>query len=53
MKEIIPLVVMVVSIFVGVKVGEWVTKKTGRRIIGWPVGILVFLSGVMSIGLFA
>ena len=43
MKEIAPLIFLVCSIWAGGAAGEFLSKKTGKKLIGWPVGILVFL----------
>lgn len=39
---IAPLVGLVIAIGLGAAVGDAIARKTGRKAIGWPVGILVF-----------
>lgn len=38
-----PLIMFVISLYIGERVGNAVTKSTGTKAIGWPVGILIFL----------
>ncbi len=40
--DILGLILAGIALALGVSVGEWVAYRTGKRGIGWPVGILVF-----------
>lgn len=43
MKEILPLFTLVAAIVVASALGDLITKKTGKRTIGWSIGIVIFL----------
>jgi uncharacterized membrane protein YfcA len=40
--DILGLILMAIALVLGVSAGEWVLYRTRKKIIGWPVGILVF-----------
>lgn len=42
-KETLPLIFMVIAIAASASIGEFVSRKTSRKIIGWPIGIVVFV----------
>lgn len=44
LREILPLVWMVVAIALSAKVGDTIVKKTGKKLIGWPLAVVIFLA---------
>lgn len=41
--DILGLILLAIALVLGVSAGEWVFYRTRKKIVGWPVGILVFL----------
>lgn len=45
-----PLVIFIVSIVASSALGDFIAKKTGRKTIGWPIGILAFFIAMAVMG---
>ena len=41
--DILGLMLAGIALVLGVSAGEWTTYRTSKKIIGWAVGVLVFL----------
>jgi predicted MFS family arabinose efflux permease len=42
-QEISPYLIFGIAIVIGFLTGNWLVKKTGRKVIGWPIGLAVVL----------
>ena len=40
--DILGLMFAGIALFLGFSAGEWIIYRTGKKVIGWTVGILVF-----------
>lgn len=50
MSEIASLFLLVIALFIAERVGNFATSITGRKLIGWPVGVLTLLCLVTAGG---
>jgi len=53
MSELLPLAWLVVAIAASSAAGNYITARTGRKAIGWPLAVLLFIAMIAAGGAMA
>lgn len=46
-----PVVLFIIGIAAGSKAGDYISNKTGKKFIGWPIGFIIFIFFVYLAGI--